>query len=147
MFKDYNCSISCNDCNNESLVGFPRVLLVGLGIPPPPLSCGLCCYRNTSPYGDILRRKPKVNSDTVIPSISERNSVNIDSSGMMTENIEEHNQDESSVDGISISLTAEQEGHLFDSVSTSDSDPELDGNYDSVKIFKFNVRNLLKLLM
>jgi len=109
-YKGIHCSISCNDCNKNCIVKFII-----------DLKCKLCGSYNTSKYGSLLRRKPEVvNSDPVIPGISERNSENSDSLDVITENIQEHSEEDISVDGIAISLTAEQEADLFYAISYTD---------------------------
>ena len=91
--------------------------------------CNLCGSCNASRYSNLLRRRSEVvNSNPVIPVISERNSENIDSTDVITNQIEEHNQDDSSVDGITILLTAKQENDLFNEISLSYLYDQLDRN-------------------
>ena len=91
-----HCSISYNDCNKTCIFGFTN----------PYPRCKLCGSYNTLKYGALLRPKPAVvNIDPVIPVISEKNSENTDFPDVITENIQEHNQDNSTVDGCAISMT------------------------------------------
>ena len=72
----------------------------------PLQKCDLCGSCNASRYSNLLRRTPEVvNSNPVIPVISERNSENTEFPAVITENIQEHSQDNSTVDGCAISMT------------------------------------------
>ena len=105
-YDGMHCSISCNDCNKKCIIGFTGLYL----------KCKLCGSYNTLELS-LFRIPEVVKSDPVIPVISERNSENTDFPDVITENIQEHSQDNSTDDGSAVSMTADQEADLFDTTS------------------------------